>query len=65
MITVNGESMDHTDPMTVTDLLKARNFIFPLLVVKIDGQLVPRDAYPTTPIRDHATVEVIHLMSGG
>lgn len=65
MIQVNGESLEHREGMTVRDVLKARNFVFPLLVVKIDGQLVPREEYDARLVPDEAKVQVIHLMSGG
>jgi len=51
--------------MTVRDVLKARNYIFPLLVVTVDGRLVPRGAYDVTEVPRGAVVKVVHLMSGG
>ena len=65
MITVNGDQMEWTDGMTVADLLARRRFIFRMLVVTINGQLVKRDHYPTTLVPDGADVQVIHMMSGG
>jgi len=65
MITVNGESMKHRPGMTVRQLLVEKSFVFPLLVVRIDGELVARDAYDRTPVPDGAQVQVLHLMSGG
>jgi len=65
MIKVNGDTLAHRAGMTVQDVLKAKNFVFPLLVVKVDGALVARDAYPTYPVPDGADVQVVHLMSGG
>ncbi|MFB3854666.1 MAG: sulfur carrier protein ThiS [Vicinamibacterales bacterium] len=65
MITVNGEPLEHRDGMTVDDVLKAKNYIFRMLAVSVDGELVPRRAYKTTPVPDGADVQVIHMMSGG
>lgn len=65
MIKVNGDSLEHRVGMTIQDVLKAKNYVFPLLVVKVDGELVARDAYAKHVVPDGATVEVIHLMSGG
>jgi len=65
MITVNGEPTVFTPDLTVKKLLHQKNFIFPLLIVKIDGVYVPREAYDITPIPDRAVVDVIHLISGG
>lgn len=65
MIVVNGEPLDWSDGMTVRDVLRARRFGFPLLIVRIDGILVDRGSYDSTPVPDGADVDVLHLMSGG
>lgn len=65
MIRVNGENLPHRPGMTVRDVLRERNFLFPLLVVSIDGRHVPRAEYDTTLVPDGAEVQVLHLMSGG
>lgn len=65
MIRVNGEAMEHEAGLTVAGLLQRRGFAFPLLVVRIDGRLVERGAFSTTPVPDGADVQVLHLMSGG
>jgi len=65
MITVNGEPLAHTPGMTVRDVLKARGFVFPLVIVRIGGQLVSREDFDTTPVPESAEVQVLHLMSGG
>ena len=51
--------------MTVADVLAERRFIFPLLVVSINGQHVPREAFATAVVPQGANVVVVHLMSGG
>jgi thiamine biosynthesis protein ThiS len=65
MIRVNGDPMEWQEGMTVRDVIVARNYKFPLLIVTIDGHLVARTAYDATTIPDDATVRVLHLMSGG
>ena len=65
MITVNGEPMEHTEGMTVADVLQRRRYIFRMLVVQVNGQLVRRDAYAKTEVPDGADVQVIHMISGG
>lgn len=65
MIQINGETMEWEEGMTVRRVLNLRNFIFPLVVVTIDGHHVPRSAFDATPVPDGAIVQVIHLMSGG
>ena len=65
MITVNGESLEHRDGMTVADILRIKNFIFRMLVVHVNGQIVKRADYATAVVPDDADVQVIHLISGG
>jgi sulfur carrier protein len=65
VITVNGDPLDHVPGMTVRQVIVAMNFKFPLLVVRIDGTFVPREAYDNTPVPDGAEVQVVHLISGG
>jgi len=65
MITVNGDALEWQDGMSVQDMLDARNFIFPLIVVKVNGVLVRKPAYSTHILNDGDEVQVIHLISGG
>jgi sulfur carrier protein len=65
MILVNEEPLDWHAGMTVRDVLKAKNYRFPMLVIHVDDTLIQRQAYDTTPIPDGAVVKVIHLISGG
>lgn len=65
MITVNGDSLEYKEGMTVDDILKAKNYIFRMLAVSVNGQLVPRKDYKTTRVPDGADVQVIHMISGG
>ncbi len=65
MIVVNGERMEWRVGMTVRDVLRARNYIFRMLVVQVNGELVKRGTYDTAVVPDGATVDVIHMISGG
>lgn len=65
MIQVNGDPLAWQPGMTVQDVLRARNFKFPLLIVTVDGTFVAKKDYGATPVHDHAEVSVVHLISGG
>ncbi|MCK9462498.1 MAG: sulfur carrier protein ThiS [Proteobacteria bacterium] len=65
MITVNGRETPWTDGTTVASLLKDAGFVFPLLIVRVNGALVDREDYASRAVADDDTVEVVHLMSGG
>jgi sulfur carrier protein len=65
MIKVNGDQLNWTPGMTVADVLKAKNYVFPLLVVTVDGLHVKPSDYCDVVVHDEALVQVIHLISGG
>jgi thiamine biosynthesis protein ThiS len=65
MIQVNEEPLEWHSGMTVRDVLRAKNYRFPMLVIHINEDLVQKKDYDTTTIPDGAIVKVIHLISGG
>jgi len=66
MIHVNDKfEIDWEEGMTVARLLERLKFSFPLVIVSVDGVLVPKDAYATRPVPDRAQVKVLHLAAGG
>jgi thiamine biosynthesis protein ThiS len=65
MITVNGESMEWEEGMTVQDIIERKKYTFPLLAVWINEVAVPRDEFGSTTIPDESKVQVIHMISGG
>ncbi len=65
MITVNGERHPWHAGLTVTQLLKEKNYVFPMIIVQINGAHVREEDYPAAPIADRDDVAVIHLITGG
>lgn len=65
MITVNGEPLAWHEGMTVSDMLQACNYCFPLLIVTVGEELIARKDYNTAIIPDGTNVKAVHLMSGG
>ncbi len=53
------------DEMTVTDLLRLKNFTFKMLVIKINGILIKKTGYDIALIKEGDEVHVLHLISGG
>jgi thiamine biosynthesis protein ThiS len=53
------------DTLTINQLLQIKNFTFKMLVIKVNGKLVKKDAYDTFQIKDSDDVTVLHLVSGG
>jgi sulfur carrier protein len=66
MIHVNNQYEVPWQPgMTVQNVLESLNFSFRMIVVKVDGQVVLRPDFASTPVPDGAEVQAIHLISGG
>jgi thiamine biosynthesis protein ThiS len=65
MIRVNDDPLEWHDGMTVLEVLRLRNFKFPLLIITIDGTFIPKSDYGKALIHDGAEVKVVHLISGG
>jgi thiamine biosynthesis protein ThiS len=65
-ITLNGaaESFDG-DSMTVRELLAAKLWSFPLIIVRKNGHLVERSAWDSDWVSDGDVIDAAHLMSGG
>ena len=58
MITVNGENRTLEHPVSVTEYLKACNYI-PV------EEIIKRENYDTTVLKDGDVVEILHFMGGG
>lgn len=65
MILVNHEEMEWEAGMTIQDVLDRRKYTFPMIVVKVNDQVVEKEAYGSFEVPDGADVRVVHLISGG
>ncbi len=65
LIVNHTEEQLPVDSMTVRELLAAKRWTFPLIIVKINGRLVERSRYDTERLSDGDAIEVYHLVSGG
>lgn len=65
MIEVNGQELAWRDNLSVRELLRMCKYSFPLLIVKVNDQLVARSDYDSFKVPDGSKVSVVHLMSGG
>lgn len=64
-VTVNGEEQDLGSQMTVGSLVAAYRFNPKHVAVEVNGELVPRRAYDTSPLREGDRVEIVTLVGGG
>ena len=61
----NNSEVFEPGSLTVSELLKVKNYTFKMLVIKVNGALVKKSDYETTIISDGDEVMVLHLISGG
>ena len=63
--TVNGKPRELPGEPTVADYLRHLG-VNPLAVaVEMDGTIVKRDRFESTPLREGAKLEVVRMMGGG
>lgn len=65
MITVNGENRTLEHPVSVTEYLKTCNYIPVQVVVELNEEIIKRENYDTTVLKDGDVVEILHFMGGG
>ena len=51
--------------LTITEVLKLKNYTFKMMVVKINGILIKKDKYNIANVIDGDDVHIIHMISGG
>jgi sulfur carrier protein len=64
-IVLNGEPVDVPAELTLGDLALLRGWPERSVAVAVDGEVVPRSAWPVTAVPDGARVEVVTAMQGG
>ena len=65
MIKVNTEDHPWTKLLSVQELLDEKGYIFPHIVVRINGEYIEEDDYHKRLVQDGDDVLVLHLMAGG
>jgi len=66
-ITLNNRETEIEDrsELTVRQLLDHLRYVFPNIVVKVNGALVRKPEYDAAKVRDGDKVDAIHMISGG
>ena len=65
MITVNGNELEWEEGMTVALVLERMKYTSHLILVKVNGEVVPQTSFSEAAVPDGAVVEAIHLIGGG
>mgnify|MGYP001100720787 CR=1 FL=1 len=65
-ITLNNRKETFSpEEMSITQIMEKKSFHFKMLLVKLNGKLIPRESWPQTVVRDADRLDIIHLVSGG
>jgi thiamine biosynthesis protein ThiS len=64
-LTVNGKPRQIEREMTVPEFLAAHGIDRRLVAVAVNGEVIPRDRYDATVLREGDVVEVVRMVGGG
>ena len=64
-IEVNSKKFEWVENETVSQLLKRMGYVFPLVVVKINDKIIPKNDFSNVVVPDKSKIAVIHMISGG
>lgn len=60
----NPESFEKNE-MSISEILQVKNFVFKMLVIKVNDKIVRKDEYDNTFVKEGDNVVILHLVSGG
>ena len=64
-IRLNGEPFEVTDPATIGTLLELLELDARRVAVEHNLLVVRREAYGSTPLKEHDEVEIVNFVGGG
>lgn len=64
-IKLNGESYESPDDITVAALLKQLGIEQPRVAVELNLDILPKDEYETTGLKEGDQLEIVHFVGGG
>ncbi len=66
-IILNNRDTEIEDKETISikDLFEIKKFVFPHIIVKVNGKLVRKGQYADTILKNGDKIDAIHLIGGG
>jgi thiamine biosynthesis protein ThiS len=64
-LTVNGEDRQLSSSLTVASLLSKLGLKPDRVAVELNRDLVPRERWDTTQLKDNDKLEIVHFVGGG
>lgn len=65
IIKLNGRDFHWEDGLTIAGIIEKKNFTFPKIIVKLNGQHIEKEEYEISLVKDGDNVQIIHLLAGG
>ncbi len=57
--------VDWQPGMTVQDVIRKLKFTFPMLVVTVNGKVIPKEEWETYELQEKDNVKILHMIAGG
>jgi thiamine biosynthesis protein ThiS len=51
--------------MTIAAIMEEKSYHFKMLIVKLNGSIIAKEAFSSTPVKEGDRLDIIHLISGG
>lgn len=64
-ITLNGETINLSEGLSVTDIIVQRGLKPETVIVEYNYQLLKREEWPATFLKEKDNVEILHFVGGG
>jgi thiamine-phosphate pyrophosphorylase len=64
-LTINGKAIDLERSTSISDFLATKGLTARMVVVELNGEVLPRSAFPSTILQAGDQVEVVHAVGGG
>lgn len=65
MITVNGNEISLTLPMTLSEYLEQNQYKLSRIAVELNGNIIPKSEYASVSLNDGDHLEVVSFVGGG
>lgn len=62
---VNGEIFEFKEGMTVSNLIAEMGFSEAMVAVELNLDILPRDSFSSTVIKENDCIEVVRFVGGG
>ena len=62
---VNGEMFEFREGMTVSNLIAEMGFSEAMVAVELNLDILPRDSFSSTVLKENDCIEVVRFVGGG